>query len=162
MRMVSPSMFALRINAAARRASSESTAAMNSSNLSIRASFSQTRLPSNRISSICPSQSSTNSAASWLGSFWRASVVAPRSEPTRDLSHGWPGPNHGKANSDHSGDFAFSSRVPVRPDAVQPSGCSLLLHPRIVRRVGVHPRAPCIDGFGSQFEVPGFVAVDLA
>jgi hypothetical protein len=31
-----------------------------------------------------------------------------------------------------------------------------------VRRVGVHGRAALIDGFGAQFVVPGFVAVDLA
>ena len=37
-----------------------------------------------------------------------------------------------------------------------------LLHPGIVRRVGVHGRATVIDGFGAQFVVPGFVAVDLA
>ena len=37
-----------------------------------------------------------------------------------------------------------------------------LLHPWIVRRVGVHGRATVIDGFGAQFVVPGFVAVDLA
>ena len=36
------------------------------------------------------------------------------------------------------------------------------LHPRIVRRVGVHARATMIDGFGAQFVVPGLVAVDLA
>jgi hypothetical protein len=40
--------------------------------------------------------------------------------------------------------------------------CWSLLHPWIVRRVGVHGRAPVIDGFGAQFVVPGFVAVDLA
>jgi CheY-like chemotaxis protein len=37
-----------------------------------------------------------------------------------------------------------------------------LLHPWIVRRVGVHGRATVIDGFGAQLVVPGFVAVDLA
>ena len=37
-----------------------------------------------------------------------------------------------------------------------------LLHPGIVRRVGVHGRATVIDGVGAQFVVPGFVAVDLA
>ena len=37
-----------------------------------------------------------------------------------------------------------------------------MLHPWIVRWVGVHGRAPVIDGFGAQFVVPGFVAVDLA
>ena len=37
-----------------------------------------------------------------------------------------------------------------------------LLHPWIVRRVGVHGRATVIDGFGTQFVVPGFVAVDPA
>ena len=37
-----------------------------------------------------------------------------------------------------------------------------LLHPRIVRRVGVHGRAAAIDGFGAQFVVPGLVAVGLA
>src|SRR5215204_3035989 len=37
-----------------------------------------------------------------------------------------------------------------------------LLHPRIVRRVGVPGRATVSDGFGAQFVVPGFVAVDLA
>ena len=31
-----------------------------------------------------------------------------------------------------------------------------------MRRVGVHWRATLIDGFGAQFVVPGFVAVDLA
>jgi hypothetical protein len=36
------------------------------------------------------------------------------------------------------------------------------LHPWIVRRVGVHARATVIDGFGAQFVVPGFIAVDLA
>ena len=36
------------------------------------------------------------------------------------------------------------------------------LHPRIVRGVGVHGRATVIAGFGAQFVVPGFVAVDLA
>jgi hypothetical protein len=40
--------------------------------------------------------------------------------------------------------------------------CWSLLHPWIVRRVGVHGRAAVIDGFGAQFVVPGFVAVDLA
>ncbi len=37
-----------------------------------------------------------------------------------------------------------------------------LLHPWIVRRVGVHGRAAVIDRFRAQFVVPGFVAVDLA
>ena len=37
-----------------------------------------------------------------------------------------------------------------------------LLHPWIVRRVGVHRGATVIAGFGAQFVVPGFVAVDLA
>jgi hypothetical protein len=37
-----------------------------------------------------------------------------------------------------------------------------LLHPWIVRGIGVHGRATVIDGFGAQFVVPGFVAVDLA
>src|SRR4051812_22070558 len=37
-----------------------------------------------------------------------------------------------------------------------------LLHPWIVRRVGVHGRAAVSDGFRAQFVVPGFVAVDLA
>ena len=40
--------------------------------------------------------------------------------------------------------------------------CWSLLHPWIVRRVGVHGRAAVIDRFGAQFVVPGFVAVDLA
>jgi hypothetical protein len=40
--------------------------------------------------------------------------------------------------------------------------CRSLLHPWIVRRVGVHGRAAAIDSFGPQFVVPGFVAVDLA
>jgi predicted nucleic acid-binding protein len=37
-----------------------------------------------------------------------------------------------------------------------------LLHPWIVRGVGVHGRTAVIDGFGAQFVMPGFVAVDLA
>ena len=37
-----------------------------------------------------------------------------------------------------------------------------LLHPRIVAGVGVHGRTTVIDGFGTQFVVPGLVAVDLA
>src|SRR5215210_3953392 len=37
-----------------------------------------------------------------------------------------------------------------------------LLHPWIVRGVGVHGRATVVDGFGAQFVVPRFVAVDLA
>ena len=40
--------------------------------------------------------------------------------------------------------------------------CWSLLHPWIVRRVGVNGRATVIDGFRAQFVVPGFVAVDLA
>ena len=39
--------------------------------------------------------------------------------------------------------------------------CRSLLHPWIVRRVGVHGRATVIGGVGAQFVVPGFVAVDL-
>src|SRR5262245_55345265 len=35
--------------------------------------------------------------------------------------------------------------------------CWSLLHPWIVRRVGVHARAAVIDRFGAQFVVPGFV-----
>ena len=53
-----------------------------------------------------------------------------------------------------------------RDDALNKAGCCRtcwsLLHPWIVRRVGVHGRATVIDGFGAQFVVPGFVAVDLA
>ena len=37
-----------------------------------------------------------------------------------------------------------------------------LLHPWIVRRVGVHGRAAAIDGLRAQLVVPGLVAVDLA
>src|SRR4051794_23471908 len=37
-----------------------------------------------------------------------------------------------------------------------------VLHPWIVRRVGVHGRATLIAGFGAQFVVPGFVSIDLA
>ena len=37
-----------------------------------------------------------------------------------------------------------------------------LLHPRIVRGVGIHGRATTIDRLGAQFVVPGLVAVDLA
>src|SRR5215210_6784180 len=37
-----------------------------------------------------------------------------------------------------------------------------LLHPRIVRGVGIDRRATLIDGSGAQLEVPGLVAVDLA
>jgi hypothetical protein len=40
--------------------------------------------------------------------------------------------------------------------------CWSLLHPWIVRRVGVHGRATVIAGFGAQFVVPGFVAIDPA
>ena len=40
--------------------------------------------------------------------------------------------------------------------------CWSLLHAWIVRRVGVHGRAAVVDGFGAQFVVPGFIAVDLA
>ena len=40
--------------------------------------------------------------------------------------------------------------------------CWSLLHPWIVRGVGVHGRAAVIDGLGAQFVVPGLVAVDLA
>ena len=39
---------------------------------------------------------------------------------------------------------------------------SSLLHPWIVRGVGVHGRAAVIDGLGAQLVVPGLVAVDLA
>ena len=38
----------------------------------------------------------------------------------------------------------------------------MLLHPWIVRRVGVHGRAAVIDRLGAQFVVPGFVDVDPA
>ena len=54
------------------------------------------------------------------------------------------------------------STVRVRQRASRSSANGSLLHPRIVRRVGVHGRATVIDGFGAQFVVPGFVAVDLA
>src|SRR3954471_1965148 len=37
-----------------------------------------------------------------------------------------------------------------------------LLHPWVVRGVGVHGWTTAINGFGAQFVVPGFVAVDLA
>ena len=37
-----------------------------------------------------------------------------------------------------------------------------MLHPRIVRRVGVRRRAPVLAGSGAQLVVPGLVAVDLA
>jgi two-component system, OmpR family, response regulator VanR len=36
------------------------------------------------------------------------------------------------------------------------------MHPWIVRGVGVHKRATVIDSYGAQFEMPGFVSVDLA
>ena len=60
--------------------------------------------------------------------------------------------------------------APVRPPMARAaSGRSFyadraesLLHPWILRRVGVHGRATVIDGFGAQFVVPGLVAVDLA
>ncbi len=36
------------------------------------------------------------------------------------------------------------------------------MHPWILGGVGIHGWAAVIDGFGAQFVVPGFVAVDLA
>jgi hypothetical protein len=59
-----------------------------------------------------------------------------------------------------SGRRCFSP--PCCVDTVLCRACWSLLHPWIVRRVGVHGRATVIDGFGAQFVVPGFVAVDLA
>src|ERR671930_2009726 len=62
-----------------------------------------------------------------------------------------------------SADSVLFPAIPVmgcRPSPM-PSLRSLL-HPWIVRRVGVHGRATVIDGFGAQFVMPGFVAVDLA
>ena len=59
----------------------------------------------------------------------------------------------------------FSPRVVIALTPVLCRACWTLwslLHPWIVRRVGVHGRAAVIDGFGAQFVVPGFVAVDLA
>jgi hypothetical protein len=46
-------------------------------------------------------------------------------------------------------------------------GCGIqhnrsLLHPRILGGVGILGRAAVLDGFGAQFVVPRFVAVDLA
>ncbi len=58
-----------------------------------------------------------------------------------------------------------SPRRSGRPRRGRPAAGDLstsLLHPWIVRRVGVHGRAAVIDGFGAQLVVPGFVAVDLA
>jgi hypothetical protein len=40
--------------------------------------------------------------------------------------------------------------------------CWSLPHSWIVRRVGIHRRATVIDGFGAEFVIHGFVAVDLA
>ena len=40
--------------------------------------------------------------------------------------------------------------------------CWSMLHPWIVRRIGVLGRATVIDGFAAHLVVPGFVAVDLA
>src|SRR5262245_65728185 len=40
--------------------------------------------------------------------------------------------------------------------------CSRALRPRVVRRIGVHARAPMVDGFEPQLVVPRLVAVDLA
>ena len=59
------------------------------------------------------------------------------------------------------------SPLPERASAVYLRDSTLtlllvMLHPWIVRRVGVHGRAAVTDGFGAQFEVPGLVAVDLA
>ena len=50
----------------------------------------------------------------------------------------------------------------IRSNASSTPSLLASLHPWIVRGVGVHGRAAVIDGFGSQFVVPGFVAVDLA
>jgi hypothetical protein len=36
------------------------------------------------------------------------------------------------------------------------------LHPRIVRRIGIHAGTSEIDGVGAQLEVPGLVAIGLA
>ena len=61
-------------------------------------------------------------------------------------------------------DAARPARLPGGGDARQgmrPVGSSRL-HPRIVRRVGVHRRASALAGFGAQLVVPGLVAVDLA
>src|SRR5215207_5566945 len=53
-------------------------------------------------------------------------------------------------------------RVMIALTPVLCRACWSLLHPWIVRRVGVHGRAAVIDGLRAQFVVPGFVAVDLA
>jgi hypothetical protein len=58
--------------------------------------------------------------------------------------------------------YSFSPRLVIALTPVLCRACWSLLHPWIVRRVGVHRRATVIDGFGAQFVVPGFVAVDLA
>jgi hypothetical protein len=55
-----------------------------------------------------------------------------------------------------------TARVVIALTPVLCRACWSLLHPWIVRRVGVHGRAAVIDRFEAQFVVPGFVAVDLA
>jgi hypothetical protein len=57
-------------------------------------------------------------------------------------------------------DLPNDRRTPKLEPGTQDS-CSRL-HSWIMRSVGVHGRATEIDGFGAQFVVPGFVAVDLA
>jgi len=56
----------------------------------------------------------------------------------------------------------FLPRVVIASTPVVCRACWSLLHPWIVRRVGVHGRTAVIDGFGAQFVVPGFAAVDGA
>jgi hypothetical protein len=53
-------------------------------------------------------------------------------------------------------------RVVIALASASCRACWSLLRPWIVCSVGVHGRATVIDGFGAQFVVPGFVAVDLA
>jgi hypothetical protein len=53
-------------------------------------------------------------------------------------------------------------RVVIVVTPVRCRACWSLLHPWIVRGVGIHRRTATAGGFGAQFVVPGFVAVDLA
>jgi hypothetical protein len=66
------------------------------------------------------------------------------------------------APSGRSALLIFLPRVVMSLTPVLCRACWSLLHPWVVRRVGVHRRATVIAGFGAKFVVPGFVAVDLA
>jgi hypothetical protein len=111
--------------------------------------------------SVKPCKSACSVAGHEVGVLGHPAAIPQANRPAvlggADWDYEWPEASCSAGCCDVAAQLSVIALTPVLCRA-----CWSLLHPWIVRRVGVYGRAAVINGFGAQFVVPGFVAVDLA